>query len=93
MINKQNQLTADALRGAQVALQKLDDCGATVIGFYSNGRRAVLLLASKPAFCKGVVVRRVPQGRGVDHVYATPFHGAQVEWIEHVPMVQAVGHG
>lgn len=88
-----NKVTAAALRASADAVEHLDAEHVKVLGYYCNGRKPVLLIDHPPAFARGAMTRRQPSPLGgVDHVYATPFHGCQIEWLVHTPAVREVGH-
>jgi hypothetical protein len=91
-VRTKSKTTAAALRVAAAAAEKLEAEGIQIQSHYSNGRQAVLVADRKPAFVRGVLTRREPTGSGVTHVYASPFHGVQLEWHDHVPAVREVGH-
>lgn len=86
------------LNGLQLSIevaQKLQEAGCVVTGAFSNGRRHVLLVDRAPAFVKGVCKNRFPNHlAGYTRVYAAPYHGVQVEWMEDEPGAAAavIGH-
>lgn len=91
-----NQInTAAALRTAADAVDKLHAQGVHVLGHYSNGRKPVLIIDKPPAKMSGVLRMRAPSRvvNGAQHTFASHFEGVQVEWVEQVPAVRAVGHG
>lgn len=92
-MKKCNKLHIDGMRIAAAAIEKLDAAKVAVLVAYTNGRKPVLVIDRKPRFVTGVLTRRQPTAEGVDRVMASGYHGVQIEWTEHVPMVREVGHG
>lgn len=90
---KTNLDQAAALRRAAAAIMILDAEGIGVRCTYANGRHATVVVDRKPQFARGVMIRRQPaDDGGIDRVFGTPFHGVQLEWLEHTPVVREVGH-
>lgn len=84
-------------KGLQLSIEaasKLQDAGCVITGAFSNGRRHVLLVDRAPPFVQGVCKNRFPNHlAGYTRVYAAPYHGVQIEWMENEPgAVMAVGH-
>lgn len=89
-----NIVIATHLRGAAAAVEQLTAAGSKVLGYYCNGRRPVLLIDQAPAFVRGSLRRRAPDGQGGTHrVCAAPFHGVQIEWSQHQPALAEVARG
>lgn len=92
-----NQVTAAGLRAAADAVDKLSAQGVNVIGYRADARKPVLLINTPPAFAHGVVKSRFWRSRTgaryLTRVYATPFHGCQIEWTQSDLVAQEVGHG
>lgn len=68
------------LEAAQTA-KDLEAQGVEILGHYSNGRKAVLIVNKPPAFVRGALRRRQPDGRGgTEYILAAPYRGLQIEW-------------
>lgn len=81
------------LAAAQTAKQ-LEDQGIEILGHYSNGRKAVLMIDRPPAFVSGALRRRQPDGHGgTQYIMAAPYHGLQIEWSTYVACALEVSHG
>lgn len=72
----QSTLLADASNVAAM----LEKEGTTIFSTFNNGRTMVFIIDQPPAFVRGGMKWRVPNGNGYDRVMAAPFHGMQLEW-------------
>lgn len=82
------------LQAAAQTARHLEDQGIEILGHYSNGRKAVLMIDRPPAFVRGVLRRRQPDGRGgTQYIMAAPYQGLQIEWSTHVACALEVSHG
>ena len=94
-----NRSTLAALRAATNAVMKLSAQGVTVrrveFAAVPNAKRQkpTLVVASKPAFSRFGLKATRPGQFVVEHVYAAPYFGVQLEYIEHIPVARSIGHG
>lgn len=79
----------DALLNASA---KLEDSGVSVLAQVWNGTRPLIVVKAPPRFVRGVVRRRQMVGREMVYTCAAPYHGVQLEWVQRLPVSQAVGH-
>lgn len=71
----------DLLFSAGATAQTLEAAGITILGYYSNGRRPVLIIDQPPPLLQGAPKRRQPNGDGgIDLVMAAPYENVQLEW-------------
>lgn len=77
-----NRALYTALSLALSAVFELDDAGTTVTDIDIRGGTPVLRIDQPPLFVKGALTVRHVAGRYRETVYAAPFRGCQLEWIE-----------
>jgi hypothetical protein len=82
-LNAANAAARRAADNAREAIQALADAGSTVIDFTWRGGRAVIRIDRAPPSVRGVLTVRCRTPRSVERVFAAPFRGTQIEWIEH----------
>jgi hypothetical protein len=79
-----NDRKSDVLYSAAATARELENAGIQVLGHYSNGRRAVLIIDQPPPLLQGHLRRRQPNGRGgTERVLAAEYQGMQLEWSQH----------
>lgn len=83
-LSQTNQRLLDALTLAAGVIQQLDAQHIDVRDIDVRGGTPVLRVAKPPQFVRGVCRMRAPQGTGQVSIFAAPYHGAQLEWSEHV---------
>lgn len=74
------------------ALDRLQASGIAVIGVFYGGGKPVVVVDRKPPFVRGGLKQRQVIGAQVQHTYAAPFHGVQLQWLVVTPIVREVGH-
>ena len=81
----------DLLFSAGATAQALEAAGITILGYYSNGRRPVLIIDQPPPLLQGAPKRRQPNGDGgIDLVMAAPYENVQLEWTVKSPMPRLI---
>ncbi|MGO1072296.1 hypothetical protein [Lysobacter sp. CA199] len=94
-----NRGIQSALTAASTAIKRLTRQGITVKGVSyvavpaGKGRKAVLTVDRRPKFSRFGLKSSRPSATCVEHVWAAPFYGVQLEYVEYLPITRAVGHG
>ncbi len=81
-----------AFEAVLIALDKLQACQSQVLGVIYSGSKPIVVVAKPPAFVRGGLTNRQVLNDTVQHTYAAPFHGVQLQWFQCTPIAREAGH-
>lgn len=92
MTIRNNDAARAAFESVLIALDKLQACKSKVHAVFYGGAKPVVVVEKPPAFVRGGLTNRQVVNDTLQHTYAAPFNGVQLQWIECTPIVREAGH-